>query len=406
MSDLFSLPASWVWARFDEVARIAPSLVSPDQFPDAPHIAPNHIETQTGHLLPFKTIAEDEVKSPKHLFHAGQIVYSKIRPYPAKVIIADFDGLCSADMYPIDSYINVQYLRWWMLTPAFTAAAALHQGRSVLPKINSRALNTLPVPVPPLNEQRRIVDALENHLYGMDSALFSLSKARDRTAFLRAEILRRATQVSTDESDLSAHWKSVRVGDLATVGTGSTPPRSKKDYYENGTIPWVTSSLVNRPIIDSTEQRITEKALAETSVRTWPPGTLLIAMYGEGQTRGRCSELRITAATNQACAAIQLLPGYEEVRPWLKLVLRASYEQNRKLASGGVQPNLNLSIVRSIPVPLPPLGEQTTILAKVTQHEEVAERLRSSIVQNMARAAILRLFASWCGWVRSQVGLR
>ncbi len=135
MSDLFSLPASWVWARFDEVARIAPSLVSPDQFPDAPHIAPNHIETQTGHLLPFKTIAEDEVKSPKHLFHAGQIVYSKIRPYLAKVIIADFDGLCSADMYPIDSYINVQYLRWWMLTPAFTAAAALHQGRSVLPKI-------------------------------------------------------------------------------------------------------------------------------------------------------------------------------------------------------------------------------------------------------------------------------
>lgn len=84
----WTLPTTWRWARFDEVARVASNLVDPRAFLDSPHIAPNHIESETGRLLPYGTVREDGVTSAKHRFFRGQVLYSKIRPYLAKVIVA------------------------------------------------------------------------------------------------------------------------------------------------------------------------------------------------------------------------------------------------------------------------------------------------------------------------------
>ncbi|MEO5881270.1 MAG: hypothetical protein ABIQ06_02550 [Caldimonas sp.] len=108
---------------------------------------------------------------------------------------------------------------------------------------------------------------------------------------------------------------------------------------------------------------VTERALSETNLTLYPPGTLLVAMYGEGKTRGRCAELRISATTNQALAAIQIADPH---RRYLRLVLEGSCESMRKAASGGVQPNLNLSLVRAIVVPLPPSPSNTASSPKPT----------------------------------------
>lgn len=155
------LPSTWVWTNFDQVASVASDLVDPTLTPNTPHVAPNHVSSWTGELIEQSTIARDEVTSAKHRFRAGQIVYSKIRPYLAKAIIAEFDGLCSADMYPIDARINNRYLLRWMLSQEFTEMASRSQGRTVLPKINQDALQRLTVPVAPLPEQRRIVEKIE-----------------------------------------------------------------------------------------------------------------------------------------------------------------------------------------------------------------------------------------------------
>lgn len=164
MRDPWPLPTDWRWAEWKSVARVASNLVSPADYQSVPHIAPNHIESGTGKLLPYRTVAEDEVISAKHLFAPGQLLYSKIRPYLAKAVIVDFLGLCSADMYPIETELEPRYLKWWMLSPDFTRFAAGEQARTVLPKINKHALGQLPVPVPPLSEQHRIVNLLEGHL--------------------------------------------------------------------------------------------------------------------------------------------------------------------------------------------------------------------------------------------------
>src|SRR4051794_25652315 len=117
MSEPWPLPDEWRWAEWKSVARVTSNLVNPADHQSLPHIAPNHIESGSGKLSPYRTVAEDEVISSKHLFSPGQILYSKIRPYLAKAVIVDFPGLCSADMYPIETSLEPRYLKWWMLSP-------------------------------------------------------------------------------------------------------------------------------------------------------------------------------------------------------------------------------------------------------------------------------------------------
>jgi type I restriction enzyme S subunit len=156
-SHQYEVPDSWTWARFRDVAIIASNLVNPKNYLDFKHLAPDNIEKGNGVLLPCATVREDKVISSNHRFYPGQIVYSKIRPNLAKVVIVNFDGLCSADMYPINSLIDVRYLHRYMLSEPFLIQAVKTDTRVAMPKINQNELNAIAVPVPPLAEQRRII---------------------------------------------------------------------------------------------------------------------------------------------------------------------------------------------------------------------------------------------------------
>lgn len=103
----FDIPNGWMWVRLLAVVDIATNLVQPSDYLAYPHIAPDNIEKGTGKLLDFHTVEEDKVSSANHLFFTGQILYSKIRPLLRKAVIAPFDGLCSADMYPLNTIISV-----------------------------------------------------------------------------------------------------------------------------------------------------------------------------------------------------------------------------------------------------------------------------------------------------------
>ncbi|MFM2430789.1 MAG: hypothetical protein RLZZ511_2002 [Cyanobacteriota bacterium] len=157
----YDLPSHWTWQRFVEVAAIQSNLVKPDDYGTSPHIAPNYIEKDTGKLLPYKTIAEDQVTSPKHLFYPGQILYSKIRPNLNKVVIVDFEGLCSADMYPIESGIYSRYMLLYMLSQPFLEQVTSGDNRLAMPKVNQEQLSQVMIAVPPLPEQKRIVAKVE-----------------------------------------------------------------------------------------------------------------------------------------------------------------------------------------------------------------------------------------------------
>ena len=202
MNHEWVLPSAWKWATFDAVAAVESDLVDPAGHLDAPHIAPNHIESGTGKLLPYLSIRADGVTSPKHRFRPGQILYSKIRPYLAKAVRADFEGLCSADMYPVRADINTGYLHQWLISPMFTAWASESQGRTVLPKINQEALATKPVPVAPINEQKRIVAKIEALQARSDAAKEALDAIPPLLEKFRQSVLAAAFR-----GDLTKKWR-------------------------------------------------------------------------------------------------------------------------------------------------------------------------------------------------------
>ena len=155
---------SYAAKRFDQVAFIRSNLVDPAAYQNYPHIAPDNIEKKTGVLLEYRTIAEDNVKSGKHRFYPGQILYSKIRPNLSKVVVVDFDGLCSADMYPIEAVGDTKCLWYFMLSESFLEQASSAGSRSVLPKINQKELSALTVTIPDSVEEQkeisRVIDSL------------------------------------------------------------------------------------------------------------------------------------------------------------------------------------------------------------------------------------------------------
>ena len=158
----FEIPDSWEWARFFSVVDIATNLVSPAQYFNYIHIAPDNIEKVTGNLLKCRTVAQDKVTSPNHLFFKGQIIYSKIRPLLRKAVIAPFDGLCSADMYPLNTSMNKEYLLQYILSDAFNIqVASAMSSRVKMPKINQNELSKVLIPVPPIREQECIINKVK-----------------------------------------------------------------------------------------------------------------------------------------------------------------------------------------------------------------------------------------------------
>ena len=158
----FEIPENWEWVRFFSIVEIATNLVSPERYFDYMHIAPDNIEKSTGTLLECRTVAQDKVSSPNHLFFKGQILYSKIRPLLRKAVIAPFDGLCSADMYPLKTPLNKEYLLRYILSDSFNAQVATAMSSRVkMPKINQAELSKVLIPVPPIHEQERIVNKIK-----------------------------------------------------------------------------------------------------------------------------------------------------------------------------------------------------------------------------------------------------
>lgn len=155
-------PSKWKVIAFGDFAQIKSNLANPNQYWSLPMIAPDNIEKETGKLINIPLVSEIQPKSGKHHYNERVILYSKIRPYLSKLTIADFEGLCSADMYPITCKMNLNYLYYYMLSQEFLRFATSAGERSVLPKINQKSLEIIPVPVPPKEEQTEIVRRVES----------------------------------------------------------------------------------------------------------------------------------------------------------------------------------------------------------------------------------------------------
>lgn len=201
-NNLVDYNSTWTKHVFSNIAKVKSNLVQPQDFLKYPHIAPDNIEKKTGKLLAYRTIEEDNVKSAKHRFYPGQIIYSKIRPYLSKVVIVDFEGLCSADMYPIETDLDTKYLYYYMLSDTFIDFASNSGSRSVLPKINQKELGKINVPVCSINEQKEIVRILDK-LLEEEAKIDELTALEEQIELIKKSILAKAFrgQLGTNSED-------------------------------------------------------------------------------------------------------------------------------------------------------------------------------------------------------------
>ena len=174
--------------------------------------------------------------------------------------------------------------------------------------------------------------------------------------------------------------KVVAIKSIADVSSGNTPSRRKSEYW-NGSIPWITTGELESGYVTASKECVTEKALKETALKLYHKGTVLIAMYGQGKTRGTAAVLGIEATVNQACAALTVHSGCSK---FLFYQLQNSYHAIRRLSNTGNQENLNAEIIKNFKILWPDELEQQKIAAILSTQDKVIE-LKEKLLEEKQR---------------------
>lgn len=182
----------------------------------------------------------------------------------------------------------------------------------------------------------------------------------------------------TEVGVIPEDWKVKSIGEIASIFSGGTPNRKIPEYWD-GDIPWITTTLIDGAEIDSAREFITQRGLENSSTNWCKAGTILLAMYGQGKTRGKAAILSIDATINQACAAIELKDiGSSH---YILHILNSMYEKIRELSNSGSQENLSAGIIKSIQIPFPPKKEQITIANALSDVDSLISELEKLIAK-------------------------
>ena len=261
-----------------------------------------------------------------------------------------------------------------------------------IPHVDPNIVWNYKFPLPPIETQKLIINKIEELFSEIDKGVEEIKTAQQQLRVYRQAVLKWAfegklTNPSIEEGELPSNWKVVSIGDIFEVFIGSTPSRTKASYW-NGDINWISSGEVAFKNINKTKEKITVDGLENSSCKLHPPGTIVMAMIGEGKTRGQAAILKVEAAHNQNTAAIRVPSNYKSEMLYYFLVLK--YEENRKIGSGNNQKALNKERVKNIPIPLIPLPEQQQIVQEIESRLSVCDKIEETITNSLKQAEALR----------------
>lgn len=347
---------------------------------------------------PIAIAAKDAPSRARKIVQQDDTIFATIRPALKRVakVPAELDDEIVSTAFcvlrPDKAQVDADYLFFLASSDAFVASVAEHETGASYPAVRDRDVLDQDVVLPALEEQQKIAKAL-NALRA--SALNEIELLRVAEELKRAAMtrlftrgLRGGAQKETEIGLVPESWELASIGTHHSVVSGGTPSRGNPAFWSGGTIPWVKTTELDYCVINEAGEHITPLGLESSAAKMLPVGTLLMAMYGQGVTRGKVAILGIEAACNQACAAIT--PKDDAVLPrYLYHFLTSRYDEIRSLAHGGQQQNLNLEIVRDLTVAHPQTDdEQNEIVA-------ILDALDSKIALHRQKRAVLEeLFQS------------
>ena len=424
----FDIPDSWEWVRLGNISSYAETKQKVNATSADPSIWGLDLEDieKGGRLLEHKTVGERKAVGDKTVFVKGDILYSKLRPYLLKILVAPDDGICTPEIVPFRVYggINPNYIVNYLKSPYVDNLINSITYGVKMPRVGTETMTSLLVPIPPLEEQLRIVEKIDE----VASAVSAYDVAYQKTEALNStfpealkkSILQEAVQgklVPQDPTDESAEalleriraekqrlikegkikkdkhesiifrrdnshyekrsseevciddeipfeipesWAWARLSSFGVFSSGKTPSMSNPQFW-NGNVPWVTSKDMKRPVITDSEMHISE--LAAATMQLYPVGTLLlVARSGILKRLLPLCKLGIDSTINQDIKAFSL---YDiELSEWLFYGIKAfePFILKELVKSVTTVESLKFDEFAAMLIPVPPLSEQRRII--------------------------------------------
>lgn len=334
---------------------------------------------------------DSETNTKMILIHPGDLIFSGINAMKGAIAIytPETTRKAAATIHYAAYQVNkekadIRYLWWLLRSQYFQEILSQQVPQGIKTELKAKRLLPVVIPLPSLEDQRRIINKIKM-LSDKIKQLESLQeKAIEESAILLLSIMKNSRLEL-----LKSSYPREKIGLITKVTSGGTPSRSNPSYW-GGTIPWIkTGELLDGNIEDS-EEFITQDGLQNSSAKLFPVNTILIALYGQGQTRGRTGRLIIEATTNQACCAVLPVECLEPL--YLQFWLSSMYTELREQAHGGAQPNWNIQLIKDLEIVIPPKNIQVRFIDQINRYNIKVKELTK--IQQGAQSRISSLLPS------------
>lgn len=287
-----------------------------------------------------------------------------------------WEGVLGSTIVALQSNYLISQFLYYFLQLNFETIQAKPRGVGI-PHVEPSLFWNLPIPVPPMAEQKRIVKKIEELFAIIDKTVKSLNETKEQLSQYRQSVLQNVFGALTGEF--------VPLKTVLKTSSGGTPSRKNPSFYQ-GTIPWVKSGELDYNVIQDTEEHISQEALEHSSAKIFPPGSLLIALYGA--TIGKMAFLGLPAATNQAVCCIFPSNVYDMSFIFYFLCFKHKYLIFQ--GKGGAQKNISQEILKSLLIPHIDLPEQKAIVAKIETAFAAADKAEKAISATLEQAKQLK----------------
>ena len=322
-----------------------------------------------------------------------------------------------------DKSVEINYLFWYLRRNGFIRDCIKASKGVAQLNLSTKWIENYIIPVPDIEEQRKIVASIEEKFSELDAGIDILKRVKEQLAVYQQSVLKDAYEgnytkdyrdklVGSVENDLKSikkhgqsykdiagddnelklnipsSWRKIRIGDVFNVEVGATPRRNKPEYW-NGDICWVSSGEVKFCNINNTQEHITQSGVYNSSTNVQPVGTVLLAMIGEGKTRGQAAILNIPAAHNQNTAAI-LVSETPCIPKYMYYFLLLNYENTRRVGSGNNQKALNKDRVRALHFPFASFAEQRIIVEEIESRLSICSSIERTVDETIEKAEAIR----------------
>ncbi|MCI7330416.1 MAG: restriction endonuclease subunit S [Selenomonadaceae bacterium] len=376
----YALPKGWKWVRLGGIAELSKEKCDTFQVDDK-YVGLEHME-KNGGAIDFGSA--EGILSTKSVFHVGDVLYGKLRPYLNKHGIADFDGVCSTDVlvFKTSTFADKRWLNWSFDRLDFIRYAVENSKGVNLPRVSAKEVLQARVPLPPLEEQQRIVQRIESLFAKLDAAEVRLNAVAATFAPRKAVLLRSAI-----------HGKLTTLQDMCkSIFDGDHMPPPK---VEEG-VPFLVIANVHTGKLDFSQTRYVPQSYYDKLSTTRKPekGDVLYTLVGS-------YGIPVLVDTDQAFCFQRhmglLKPDHSKVETkylWYALQLQNVFQQATAIAKGTAQLTVPIKGFRQLHIPLPPLPEQRAIVAQLDhllsrEHQAAVAVTRARTELRRLRAAIL-----------------